>query len=283
MGNTGHTEDGLAFEDITDAEPEPEPEPEPEQGTINSAEEYEQHHLEICETVMTGCGAARQDPNNAIFDADVCIKESKIPNAGLGVFAKRNFKNGEVACIYPVHLIQKVKNGSEKMDLMCRLSNWIGVADGDDDDDWLKRKEEFTIDDVVENCHEYGVNVFRGPTMDILVRHDPTLPVSPKYYGGFLNDNGFRLGKVYKPENNNCSLGNAQLNNTCRLQVVCTQDIKEGDELCHSYGSGYWFGTQEGENHTKDDQFKEKSRSWLMKREVPFGLEVKTGKKLWQP
>lgn len=257
-------------------------EPKP-QGVMTTPEEYEQHHLEICETVMTGCGAARQDPTNAVFDADVCIKESNIPDAGVGVFANRDFKKGEIACIYPVHLIQKVQNGSEKMDLMCRLSNWIGVADSEDDEDWLKRKDEFSIDDVVENCHEYGVNVFRGPTMDILVRHDPTLPVAPKYYGGFLNDNGFRLGKVYKPEENNCSLGNAQLNNTCRLQVVCVKDIKEGEELCHSYGSGYWFGTQEGENHTKDEENKEKTRSWLMKRKIPFGLEVKTDKKIWRP
>jgi len=264
--------------DITDAEPEPEGEK-----IMTTPEEYEQHHLEICETVMTGCGAARQDPNNAVFDADVVVRDSKIPNAGKGVFGNRDFKKGEVVCIYPVHLIQKVKNGDNKMDLMCRLSNWIGVADSEDDAEWLKRKEEFTIDDVVENCAEYGVNVFRGPTMDILVRHDPTLPVGPKYYGGFMNDNGFRLGKVYKPEDNNCSLGNIQLNNTCRLQVVALRDIKEGEEICHSYGSGYWFGAQEGENHTNEDKYKEKTRSWLMKRDIPFGLEVKSGKRSWHP
>lgn len=56
-----------------------------------------------------------------------------------------------------------------------------------------------------------------------------------KYLGHLLNDKGYKFGKIYKPQLNNCR------HDENGLSTISTRDIKEGEELYASYGKQYWY------------------------------------------
>lgn len=51
-----------------------------------------------------------------------------------------------------------------------------------------------------------------------------------------MNDKGYKLGKIYKPQLNNCKFNNNG------LEIISTRNIKAGEELYATYGKDYWYG-----------------------------------------
>lgn len=66
-----------------------------------------------------------------IADYDVAVKPSTIPGAGLGLFATREFKRGEIICPYTGVLqpTQKKPDDSDKYLLQLSSKNSISAAD----------------------------------------------------------------------------------------------------------------------------------------------------------
>lgn len=149
------------------------------------------------------------------------IKESKIMKSGKGVFTKIDIPKGSTITYYSPEYIFTNE---------CIYTH----------DKIIKEKDK-----ILEIFNKYE---------DYVIRHYKTLVIgsdmyiSPDYVGHLLNDKGYKFGKRYKPELNNCMFD--------QLKLVSTRDIKKGEELYVNYGTEYWYQTLSGKNESRNDIIK---------------------------
>ena len=84
---------------------------------------------------------------------------------------------------------------------------------------------------------KYATGPSRSPSRIAIFFRIISLPNyrNNKYLGHLLNDKGYKFGKIYKPQLNNCKYDKNG------LSIISTRDIKEGEELYVSYGKQYWY------------------------------------------
>ncbi len=138
------------------------------------------------------------------------IKESKIKGTGNGVYTKKFIpKNSLITYYSPTYIISK--------DNKIYTDNQI-ITDKD------------KIMDLYETYKDYHITYYNTGIIGL-----PSYR-NNKYLGHLINDKGYKLGKIYKPNLNNCIFHNKGLG------ILSTRDIKKGEELYVTYGKNYWYG-----------------------------------------
>lgn len=140
---------------------------------------------------------------------DLEIKQSKIKNTGDGLFTKVDIKKGQVVTIYsPSYMM---------------IDNKVYTPDNEIITD------KKIIEDIYSKYRDYSIQYYN--TIIIAIPHFR----SPKYLGHLINDKGYKFGKIYKPQLNNCKFFKNG------LEIISTRDIKAGEELYVTYGKSYWY------------------------------------------
>jgi len=147
------------------------------------------------------------------------VKDSKLKNAGKGLFTNIDIPKDNVICFYPVKLIQDLEFPD------------VFYKDGE--------PTPFTPDKTEENVQliynsDYNMNIekFRIIT-------DNYIPKNQIYVAHIPNDRAYHPDKTYKPQLNNCRFEG--------LNLVSTREIKAGEELTTTYGKQYWYSDFETE------------------------------------
>jgi len=156
---------------------------------------------------------------------NVYITASKIH--GDGVFAKRDFKEGEVITFYPAHYVLETKtkkDGSDKTTIVQLNSD---VTD---------------INDNIRNRYTY--NVFAG----LSICGDPKMKQDMTFVGHIVND-GLQSKSIRYNEKEEQIYNEVSTvkNNSCYMDVkrmcvciVATRDILKDEEILVSYSYKYW-------------------------------------------
>lgn len=168
------------------------------------------------------------------------IKESPIPQAGLGLFAKKPIKANTIVSLYPCHSLG-----------IDRDSDFVFVSSSEDMAYFV---ENPSFRSIYLHCTDQPL--FQRPS--VLGQYDPTplyLDVNPNrnlsdaWVSHFINDGAtvgsnteagvleyYQRSKIAK----NCihiPFGPSPI-----LATVTTKKIKKGEELLTSYGGTYWLG-----------------------------------------
>lgn len=156
------------------------------------------------------------------------IKESKIPNSGLGLFTKCNIPKHSIICYYPCDIINVPE-----------------------EEKYYENGEEVNINNIPEDKTK---KIYNG---DYNLNLPPYIIVAwegernnKMYVGNFMNDKGYKPNKIYKSSLNNCGIQG--------LDVISLRDIKAGEELCYSYGKSYWYDRKEGIDYSRNQLIKDK-------------------------
>lgn len=149
------------------------------------------------------------------------VKESSIKNAGLGVFAKKNIKNGQIVCYYDG---EDIPLNSDVFDAytmahptlpgMCRKGydkprNGKGIG-------------QFINDGAMLSWDDYDIENLLTDTME-------ANPGGVKHMAKELHQY-----QMQSDANKNTTFIDDKFN------IVATKNIKQGDELYFTYGYGYW-------------------------------------------
>ena len=156
------------------------------------------------------------------------IKQSKIKNTGNGVFTKVDIQKGQIVTIYsPSYIIVDKKVYTPDNEIITDIA---------------------IIKDLHSKYKDYDIRYYNTTIMAI-----PHFR-SPKYLGHLINDKGYKLGKIYKSQLNNCQFYNNG------LEIISTRDIKAGDELYVTYGKKYWYDILVEIGKSRNEIIKENSK-----------------------
>lgn len=152
------------------------------------------------------------------------VSPSLIKNAGLGVFAKRNVKKGQIVCFYD-GLDVEVNNdvfdayamGHPTLEGMCRK--------GYDKQRCAKGVGQFINDGAMLDLSDE--DIIR------LTKHKEPLEINPKGVEHVLDI-------IQQYQTNTTVKQNAGFIDD-KFNVVATTNIKKGDELYFTYGANYWL------------------------------------------
>lgn len=153
------------------------------------------------------------------------IKESKIPNSGLGLYTKCKIPKDSIVCYYPCNIIynpeeEKYYENGEEVNKNEDILNKINNSD-------------YNI-----NMEPYIIVAWEGQNKNKM------------YVGNYMNDKGYKVNKIYKKSLNNCTIQG--------LDVITLRDIKEGEELYYGYGKSYWYNRKEDEEYSRNQLIKNK-------------------------
>jgi len=179
------------------------------------------------------------------------IKQSSIPGAGMGLFAKSNMKAGTIVSFYPAHT--------------------LGV-EFDNQQLWYSSREEDQIyfsehpPESSPYLHATDQPIFNRPSLlaDIpLLKNDPmyldanpTRKVDPLWVSHYINDgaivtsnDGAGIEAYYDQSKRQKNCIHIPFGPSPVMATVCTRKVKKGEELFTSYGCVYWLGVlYSGEN-----------------------------------
>lgn len=169
---------------------------------------------------------------------NVEIKESSIPNAGLGFFAKKNLKSGTIVSFYPAHSLG--------------VDGQAFVSGCPEDQEYFQAHPA----DQSSYLHCTDQPLFQrtsllAPSSDELLFLDvnPHKEVVPGWVSQYIND-----GAVVKANSEQGLLDyyrDSGLKKNCIhipwgpspvMATVTTKKVKKGQELLTSYGGTYWLG-----------------------------------------
>mmetsp|Transcript_3111 Transcript_3111/g.6857 ORF Transcript_3111/g.6857 Transcript_3111/m.6857 type:complete len:331 (+) Transcript_3111:89-1081(+) len=173
------------------------------------------------------------------------VKESSIPGAGLGLFAKEKIKSGTIISFYPAHLL-----GIDLGDTVRRVSrdavSGETIEEQEDKDDDAAYLHYILGSRPLMNTNI--IDDLGGETLFLNV--DSSQDDSPGFSGHRINDGATVMA------NNEASVlsyydASRKSKNCCHvpfgpsplLAAVTTRKIKKGDELFTTYGCSYWLDT----------------------------------------
>ena len=161
-------------------------------------------------------------PKRAQYGRDVCVHESKIPQAGLGLFAMREFQKGEVVCFFHGRSVNTKDMNLLAPELQERYSQYMMMTPSSD-----------------HAC--------------VPLRKDGSVPLLPPRYAGCLINEADSTRKpnvlVILPAEYEklVSIGCPFFGRNTRIMdwpFLALRRIRKGEELLTCYGSSY-----EGRNY----------------------------------
>ena len=149
------------------------------------------------------------------------IKQSLIQNAGLGVFAKKNIKKGQIVCYYdgediPMnnHVFDAYTMIHPTLPDVCRK--------GYDKPRNNKGVGQFINDGAMLNWNDYGINNLLTDNLEV-------------------NPSGVKhMKKQLQRYNTQSNMNRNAMFIDDNFNIVATKTIKQGEELYFTYGYGYW-------------------------------------------
>jgi hypothetical protein len=165
------------------------------------------------------------------------VKKSNIPNSGLGVFALKDFREGEIIGYYDGKVLTDISEKKNNGDYVIKFSKEI-FNEKDDEDAKPNKTEHVTIDGYKNPINPNGViqlcndNIYVQKIMELIV--DMTR---------VENDVLIVQRIVLKVLDEMCSQHNVYFSHfeDDKAYYRAIKDINKGDELYNSYGLPYWF------------------------------------------
>lgn len=188
---------------------------------------------------------------------NVDIRESSIPNAGNGLFAKKNIKSGTIVSFYPAHALG-VDTDDDETPFVCReedteyfrshpstASSYLHCTDQP-----LFRRDSFLrpVTSGRENEKQKSIDDDDDTTL-LYLDANPTKPIVGGWVSQMIND-----GAVVESNSEEGLLDyyrNTRRRKNCIhipwgpspiMATVTTKKVKKGEELFTSYGGTYWLG-----------------------------------------
>ena len=170
------------------------------------------------------------------------VATSTIPNAGYGLFASRDIKDGELITLYPGDAVFSFEQQDDDGDTGPISSIMFGAH----------TKPEH------RDIHRVMTHEARGYEMEInaytSIVGDPSIGYSDKtYIGHFANDGGYLTEfddagrKAYQKETlERFNAANFVLEGA-HMGTVATKPIEKGSEVFLSYGEGYWLSRSDSD------------------------------------
>ena len=178
------------------------------------------------------------------------IKESSIPGAGLGLFAKKNIKAKTIVSFYPAHALGIDIDGAEGDS----ISTFVASSDKD--------QEYFQNHPSARSSYLHCTDqpIFKRPSMlsllDESVKDIPLyLDVNPNkeiktgWVSQMINDGATvdtnteqGVLDYYNMSGKNKNCIHIPFGPSPIMATVTTKKVKKGDELFTSYGCTYWLG-----------------------------------------
>jgi hypothetical protein len=162
------------------------------------------------------------------------IGPSKLPGAGLGLFASRDISAGELITLYPGDALLYWKNGREASS--SRVCS--GVVFGAH----IPEEEKDAVRVTTESARQY--EVCASSTLSCV--GDPRRDSDPAYMGHFANDGAMCDSsggdqRMYREASRIAANADHVTLEGCQLATQATRDIESGAEIYVSYGEGYWL------------------------------------------
>jgi len=175
------------------------------------------------------------------------VKESSIPEAGLGLFAKKNIKAGTIICFYPAHTLGVEIGEGDSSSIFCCL---------DPDREYFKENPSS------KSCYLHCTDqpLFKRTSIlvdigqnfeDVLLYLDvnPNRPIVPAWVSQFINDGATVESNseegvldYYTATKSKKNCIHIPWAPSPIMVTVTTRKVKKGEELFTSYGSTYWLG-----------------------------------------
>lgn len=191
----------------------------------------------------------RDNPEKNLSQTDVCLRllstrfpdlmlnrcyiaNSTIPNAGFGVFAKRDINDGELITLYPGDAVL-IDNHKDDEDAVMAVMFGSHI-----------KQEDRNFDRVT-------TSFARGYEMEIndntSIIGDPNLGDYAAYLGHFINDGASldsfdqKSREIYLKETLSKFNAAVLVFEGAHMGAVATRKILKGEEVFLSYGEGYWL------------------------------------------
>jgi len=162
------------------------------------------------------------------------IGRSKLPGAGLGLFASRDISAGELITLYPGDALLYWKNGREaSSSRVC-----TGVVFGAH----VPEEEKDAARVTTDSARQYEACA----TSTLSCVGDPRRDGDPAYLGHFANDGAMCDSSdgdqiMYREDSRAAANADHVTLEGCQLATQATRDIACGAEIYVSYGEGYWL------------------------------------------
>jgi hypothetical protein len=170
----------------------------------------------------------------------VQVAPSNVEGAGFGLFSTRDISKGELVTMYPCDTIVTTVPGQGDAEEEI-LFDVNAPTDSEWYENWKMQSPEF-----IQRAWSYSVRISPGRA----VIGNPAATDNAAYLGHMANDFAVCLDsdqtaiEAYLAASEgaaNVGLDTASTNG-CHVAMVATRDIREGEEIFLSYGSGYWLG-----------------------------------------
>ena len=160
------------------------------------------------------------------------VKQSKLNQAGNGLFTNEPIKANTIICYYPCNVFYNMQDPE------------VFYKEGELMKEGIKG---FTHDEIWKVYQgDYNLNILPYK----IVCYDGSPYPNELYAGHFTNDRGYNPKKRYKEHMNNRRFE--------ALNIVASRDIKAGEEIYVSYGQAYWFDLVDMKEKSRHMEMKEK-------------------------
>jgi len=178
------------------------------------------------------------------------VKESSIPGAGLGLFAREKIKSGTIISFYPAHLLG-IDLGDSIIRRELAKHGESGKIDVDQEDEVGDCDDAACLHYVVGSRPLMNTNIIDdlgGET--IFINVDPNQDDSPGFASHRINDGATVMANdeasvlsYYDATRKSKNCCHVPFGPSPLLATVATRKIKKGDELFTTYGCSYWLDT----------------------------------------
>lgn len=188
------------------------------------------------------------------------IKESSIPDAGLGLFAKKNIKANTIVSFYPAHALGVDSDEDSYGDVGAGSGTF--VSNDENDEEYFSKHPSFQSSylhctdqplfqrtSLLQQAGAEGTPLFLdvNPSRPIVngawvsqMINDGATVVDASTEAGVLryyDESGKRKNCIHIP------FGPSPI-----MATISTKKIKKGEEILTSYGATYWLGVLHGNN-----------------------------------
>ena len=201
----------------------------------------------------------------SVYINNARVDTSTIKNAGRGLFATVDIKEGQVVTCYPgdaiVRAIVDCKDSEITNHDLKDRSNWVitwgdHISADDLDANGVIGDDQVLPDDllpyIIHVMDDYGI--LGLPLYSSRDANDDTT-----YLGHFANDGASNIPVTVEDLGpyiiESCEVSNAVNKDLCgcHMVTVATRDIQEGEEIFVVYGPGYWMDANQIKDYDDDD------------------------------